>query len=348
MKISYRSRAPLRLGLAGGGTDVSPFSNEFGGYVLNATIDLFTHAILEPRNDGKIIFEATDRNEKKEVKSTSVLLVDSTLDLHTGVYNKIVKEFNNNTPLSFNLKTFSDAPPGSGLGTSSTLVVCIIKVFCEWLNLRLSEYDIAKAAYEIERIDLKMSGGKQDQYTAAFGGFNFMEFGPGEDRVVVNPLRIKKWFVNELEVSTVLFFTGLSRKSATIIEDQIKSFKDKTSATYSSSLELKSFALRMKECILKDDIEGYKEILNNSWKSKKALSKSITNPFLNSIYEEAMTSGAEAGKISGAGGGGFFVFFVRPENRIKLISGLKKLKGEVINFHFHELGAESWNICQTI
>lgn len=338
----YRARAPLRLGLAGGGTDVSPFSEERGGYVLNATVDLYAQAILEPRDDDRIIFVAADREECVEFDSQPVLSDVDPLRLHRGIYNRIVQQFNGGRPLAFKLTTFADAPAGSGLGTSSTMVVCIIQAFSEWLSLGLGEYEIAYLAFEIEREELKLAGGKQDQYAAAFGGFNFIEFGPGPDRVLVNPLRIKDWVRNELEASTVLFYTGQSRESAKIIEQQIASTKVKSSPSVAAMETLKQDAVTMKEAILRGDLPRYAEILHQSWIAKKQLAASISNPQLDAIYDNAIRAGALAGKISGAGGGGFFMFFVPPNNRMDLVRELHKHQGQVMNFHFTSIGVQSW------
>ena len=342
MNQIYRARAPLRLGLAGGGTDVSPFSEEQGGFVLNATVDLYAQAILEPCNDGRIVFAAEDREERIELEAKPALLEVDPLRLHRGIYNRIVRQFNGGQPMSFKLTTFADAPAGSGLGTSSTMVVCIIQAFSEWLSLGLGEYEIAHLAYEIERVDLKLAGGKQDQYAAAFGGFNFIEFGPGPDRVLVNPLRIKEWVRNELEASTVLFYTGQSRESAKIIEQQIESAKIKSSSSVAAMVSLKQDAVTMKEAILRGDLTRYADILRQSWISKKLLATSVSNPQLDAIYDDAINSGALAGKISGAGGGGFFMFFVPPNKRMTLVRRLQKHNGQVINFHFTSIGAQSW------
>ena len=194
-----RSKAPLRIGIAGGGTDVSPYSDDYGGCVLNVTIDLFTYCSIIPTNNNVIKSLATDRKEFFSAKSKTKLIIDENLPIHKGIYNRIVKNFNL-SPLSFEMITYSDfKPAGSGLGTSSTLVVCIIKAFVEWLNLSLGDYEIAQLAFQIERIDLNFSGGKQDQYAATFGGFNFMEFNK-DNHTIVNPLRVKTEIVNELEV----------------------------------------------------------------------------------------------------------------------------------------------------
>lgn len=338
----YRARAPLRLGLAGGGTDVSPFSEEQGGFVLNATVDLYAQAILEPRNDNRIIFAAEDREESIELEAVPTLPDVDALRLHRGIYNRIVRQFNGGQPLSFKLTTYADAPAGSGLGTSSTMVVCIIQAFSEWLSLGLGEYEIAHLAYEIEREELKLAGGKQDQYAAAFGGFNFIEFGPGPDRVLVNPLRIKEWVLNELEASTVLFYTGQSRESAKIIEQQIKNTRIKSSPSTTAMAALKQDAIAMKEAILRGDLMRYADILRKSWDTKKQLAATVSNPQLDSIYDDAINAGALAGKISGAGGGGFFMFFTPPNKRMALVRQLQKREGQVINFHFTAIGAQSW------
>jgi D-glycero-alpha-D-manno-heptose-7-phosphate kinase len=338
----YRARAPLRLGLAGGGTDVSPFSEQEGGFVLNATVDLYAQAILEPRDDGRILFTAEDREESVELEAVSVLPDMDPLRLHRGIYNRVVRQFNGGQPLSFKLTTFADAPAGSGLGTSSTMVVCIIQAFSEWLGLGLGDYELAHLAYEIEREELKLAGGKQDQYAAAFGGFNFIEFGPGNDRVLVNPLRIKEWVRNELEASTVLFYTGQSRESAKIIEQQIESTKSKSSPSVAAMMALKQDAISMKEAILRGDLRRYADILRQSWESKKRLASSVSNPQLDAIYEDALKAGALSGKISGAGGGGFFMFFIPPHKRMALVRQLQKHEGQVINFHFTAIGSQSW------
>jgi D-glycero-alpha-D-manno-heptose-7-phosphate kinase len=212
-----RSKAPLRLGLAEGGSDVSPYSDLYGGLILNVTINLYAYCTIEETDNNKIEIVATDLDKSLVYDSAKELPIDRNLDLHKGVYNRIVRNFQ--LPLlSFRMTTYSDAPAGSGLGFSSTMVVAILKAFAEWQSLPVGDYEIARLAYEIERKDLNLSGGKQDQYAAAFGGFNFMEF-LKDDHVIVNPLRVKRWIIDELESSMVLYYTGASRSSATIIDE---------------------------------------------------------------------------------------------------------------------------------
>ena len=338
-----RSKSPLRLGIAGGGTDVSPYSDTFGGFVLNATIDLYAYCTIEETSSGFIEFSAVDLNKVEKHLSIPKLNLDGNLDLHKGVYNSIVNKFNNNSPLSFKLTTYSDAPPGSGLGSSSSMVVAILKAFVEWLSLPLGEYDIAHLAYEIERIDIGLSGGKQDQYAAAFGGFNYMEFYKN-DKVIVNPLRIKNWIKDELEASMILYYTGASRSSATIINQQKKNTTNGNKKTIEALHSLKNDAVMMKEAVLKGDINRFSEILGQSWIDKKKIASKISNPMIDNIFNIALKNGVKSGKVSGAGGGGFIVFVVDPIKKLNVINSLKQLNGEVVNFHFTEGGCHGWKI----
>ncbi len=309
--------------------------------MLNATVDLYAQAILEPRTDGKVVFVAADRDERVELPATSVLADEEPLRLHRGIYSRFVRQYNGGRPLSLTLTTYADAPAGSGLGTSSTMVVCIAQAFAEWLRLGLGEYDIAQLAYEIERIELGMAGGKQDQYAAAFGGFNFIEFGPA-NRVLVNPLRVKDWVLNELEASTVLYYTGRSRESALIIQQQIDNTKSGNTVSIDAMLALKEDAMLMKEAILRGELGAYAEVLGRSWKSKKMTAHGISNPEIDMLYQRALDAGALAGKISGAGGGGFMMFYVPAARRMALLRELANHPGEVMNFHFTQNGVQSW------
>jgi D-glycero-alpha-D-manno-heptose-7-phosphate kinase len=336
-----RARAPLRLGLAGGGTDVSPFSDEHGGFVLNATIDLYAQAIIEPRDDGQVSFAAEDLEQSFIFSATQPCSDEEPLRLHRGIHRRIVRQFNQGQPLSLSLSTYADAPAGSGLGTSSTMVVCILQAYSEWLQLGLGEYEIARLAYEIERVDLALSGGKQDQYAAAFGGFNFIEFGAG-DRVLVNPLRVKDWVVNELEACTVLYYTGQSRESARIIQRQIDNTRAGITRSVEAMLALKQDAVAMKEAILRGDLARYADILGRSWTAKKQMADGISNPEIDRVYDAAIGAGALAGKISGAGGGGFMMFFAPPHRRMSVLRELTRFPGRVVNFHFTGVGAQSW------
>lgn len=335
-----RAKAPLRIGLAGGGTDVSPYCDIYGGSILNACINMYAYATIEPRNDGKIEFRCEDRREFATCDAVEHFEINGQFDLLKGVYNRLVKDYIKK-PLSFTLTTYVDAPAGSGLGSSSTLVVAIVKAFQEWQNLPLGEYDLAKLAWSIEREDLKMAGGRQDQYAAAFGGFNFMEFSKNE-KVLVNPLRIRKEYVNELEFNVLLYYTGTSRLSAKIIESQVENTKKKDEKAIDAMHKLKQQSLDMKEALLTGNLYKMGELLNTGWENKKKMSSAISNPVIDHIYETAVNAGATGGKISGAGGGGFFMFYCPGNTRYRVIDELSKLGGEFRRFRFTNLGAESW------
>jgi len=337
-----RSKAPLRLGLAGGGTDVAPFSDLYGGAILNATISMYAYATLIPRTDGKIVFHAYDKGVHLELDSADQLEIDGELDLHKGVYNRIVRDFPGR-PLSFELSTYVDAPPGSGLGTSSTLTVAILGAFAEWLKLPLGEYDIAHLAYDIERIDLKMAGGKQDQYAATFGGVNFMEFSK-DDKVIVNPLRISEKNLNELAYNLVLYYTETSRLSSAIIESQVKNVMAGNTKSIDAMLKLKEQAVMMKEVLLQGKLNEIGEILDFGWKFKKEMANGITNPMIDSLYDTAIMAGANGGKVSGAGGGGFMFFYCPNNNRNKVIEALNAFGGRIKRYEFVQKGLTTWTI----
>ncbi len=339
MKI-FRSKAPLRLGLAGGGSDVSPFSDYYGGAILNGTINMYAFATIKPRTDNKIILRSMDKNLVLEFASSEELPIDDDLILHRGIYNRIVRDFTHH-PLSFELITAVDAPPGSGLGTSSTLVVTILGAFAEWLKLPLGEYDMAHLAYKIERIDLNMSGGKQDQYAATFGGFNFMEFYK-DDKVIVNPLRIKSAYMSELSHNLILYYTGTSRLSSKIIEAQQESVSSKNEKSIEAMHKLKEQSVRMKEALLRGEIDKIGEILDFGWQFKKQMASGISNPMIDEIYQAAIDKGASGGKISGAGGGGFMIFYCPGDSKYNVMDALKEFGGQIKRYEFTSRGLKTW------
>ncbi len=336
----YRSKAPLRLGLAGGGTDVSPYSDEFGGAILNATISLYAYATIEPLSDNKIILKAADRNEEQHFDWNAELPIDGKLDLIKGVYNRIQKDYN--LPIkNFRITTYVDAPAGSGLGTSSTLVVAILGAFTEMLKLPLGDYDIAHYAYEIERKDLGLAGGKQDQYAATFGGVNYMEF-LNDDKVIVNPLRIRQEYLDELENNLVLYFTSTSRESATIIKEQQKNVLQKNEKSIEAMHHLKEQSKMMKEALLKGRLHEIGEILDYGFLQKRQMAANISNDQLDEIYHAAKKAGASGGKISGAGGGGFMFFYCPANTRYNVIDTLNKFGGEIKPYQFTKHGLRTW------
>ena len=337
-----RSKAPLRLGLAGGGTDVSPFSDIYGGCILNATISLYAYCDIVPRQDGKIIFITEDRGERFESVSKRELPMDGNLDLLKAIYNRVIKDFDLPAQ-SFELHTFVDAPAGSGLGTSSTLVVAVLGAFGQWLSLPLAEYDIASLAYSIEREDLCLAGGKQDQYAATFGGFNFMEF-YSDNKVIVNPLRIKDKIINELSRNIVLFYTSTSRDSAAIIERQQKNVISNNTKSIDAMQQLKKQAVLMKEALLKNDLDKIGDILNLGWEYKRQMASGISTNLFEDVYRAALEAGARGGKISGAGGGGYIFFYCPDCVRYKVIDVLNNFGGKVRRFEFTKEGLQTWQM----
>ncbi len=336
----YRSKAPLRIGLAGGGTDVSPYCDEFGGAILNAAITLYAYANIETIAEEKIIIEAKDRGETESFDWNTQLPINGHLDLLKGVYNRIQKDYGI-PKQGLKLSTFVDAPAGSGLGTSSTLVVAIIGAFVEMLKLPLGDYDIAHYAYEIERQDLKLAGGRQDQYAATFGGVNFMEF-YSDDKVIVNPLRIRQEYLHELENNLVLFFTATSRESATIIKEQQKNVSQKNSESLDAMHQLKEQSKMMKEALLKGKLNSIGEILDYGFEQKRKMAANISNSLIEDIYTAAKKAGATGGKISGAGGGGFMIFYCPQNTRYSVIEALEQFGGSVKKYRFSNEGLTSW------
>lgn len=338
-----RARAPLRLGLAGGGTDVSPYCDEYGGYVLNATIDRYAYAVIKLLDEPIKHFIATDQQSFVSAHIDDALTLDGNLNLHKAVYSYMINHYNNGVPIPLELSTLCDAPIGSGLGSSSTLVVAMIRAFAELLNIPMDDYTIAHLAFKIERIDCGLQGGRQDQYSSTFGGFNFMEFYEN-DRAIINSLRLKNWIINELEASLLLFYTGVSRESAKIIADQSDNIKLKLSTATDAMHQMKNEALLMKECLLKGDFNGIIDSMRQGWESKKQSAKTVSNPHIDNIYNAAIDAGALAGKISGAGGGGFMMFFVPTEKRMAVIRALGEFNGQISNCHFAKQGAQAWRV----
>ena len=339
--FNVRARAPLRLGLAGGGTDLSPYCDEHGGAILNATIDRFAYAHVFPNEDGKVVFRARDVGEEETVPPDSNLSVRQGLMLHRAVYARIMKDHCGGAGIPLTVSTTIDVPAGSGLGASSALVVALLEAFRSALQLPLGEYDVARLAFQIERIDLGLAGGRQDQYAAAFGGLNYMEFLP-EERVIVNPLRIRRDYLNEFESSLVISFTGQSRRSDTIIKEQVSGLAALNPETVVAMHALKRDATEMKVALLGGDIRRVAEILGHSWTAKKRTAAQVSNDKVEEMYEIAMRAGAWAGKISGAGGGGFLMLMTDPENRYRLISALNAAGGQASAAKLSFDGAEAW------
>lgn len=333
-----RARAPLRLGLAGGGTDLSPYCDLHGGAVLNVTIDRYAYASIAPSADGALHFHAPDLAVAERHDPSADR---AQLQLHRAVAERMARDFAAGTLPGVTVTSFVDAPPGSGLGSSSALVVALVEVFAALFAAPLGPYDIAHLAYEIERVDLGLAGGRQDQYAAAFGGVNFIEFLAG-DRVIVNPLRVAPAVLAELETALVICFTGISRRSETIIVEQQRRMGEASGTALDDLHLLKADALAMKDALLRGEIARMGAILERSWEAKKRTASGISTAPMEALRAAAMAAGALAGKVSGAGGGGFMMFLVPPEKRVAVIAALREAGAEASGVHFTGRGAEHW------
>jgi D-glycero-alpha-D-manno-heptose-7-phosphate kinase len=341
--FGVRARAPLRLGLAGGGTDLSPYCDHFGGAVLNVTIDRFAFAHIKPNPDGRVTFRARDLGADEHHDLAEPLALDRGLILHKGVYDHIVSTYLDGQAPALTVSTTIDAPAGSGLGSSSALVVALVEAFRVGLDLPLGPGDVARLAFDIERRKLGLAGGRQDQYAAAYGGVNFIEF-LADDKVLVSPLRVPRAYLNEFESSLVICFTGQSRRSETIIKEQIEGLVGLNAETLDSMHQLKADAALMRDALLRGDMRDMAAILMRSWSAKKRTARGVATDAVDRLFDLAIREGAWGGKVSGAGGGGFLMFFTDPENRYHLISALNAAGGQASSAKVTFDGAEAWSV----
>jgi D-glycero-alpha-D-manno-heptose-7-phosphate kinase len=332
---TVRARAPLRLSFCGGGTDVSPYPEEHGGVVLSATVNQYAYASVQPRRDSRLVINSLDYDVVAKYDHPRRLKFDGNLDLIKAVVKAMkVKR-------GANLWVHSDAPPGSGLGSSSTLVVALIGALGEWLGRPISVYDVAELAYRIERVDLGLAGGRQDQYAAAFGGFNFIEF--GRDSTLVTPLRVDNDVLAELEYRTLLCYMGQTRQSARIIERQTESYRAGREETVQALHALKRRTLDMKEALLLGRIDEVGQLLHEAWEDKKKLDPAISNTRVNKLYTLARREGAIGGKMPGAGGGGYFLLLCRFDRKHRVAAALERHGGQVVAFQFERRGLVTWS-----
>ncbi len=354
--LRVMAKAPLRLGLAGGGTDVDPYCSLFGGEVLSTTIARFVVvelSILDNTDHAhpQLTLEASDRSLfwSGSIDALHQPGIPGSLSLHAAVVRRVLGldasheliDRLRQKLIAIRLVTATDAPMGSGLGTSSTLVVAMLQAWQSALGLPWGEYEIARLAWEVERLDCGLQGGRQDQYAASFGGLIDMQF-MTNGAVIVNPLPVEDAMRHELESSLVLYFTGASRESATIIADQSdRVFKGQQDAIDATHL-LKDQARAMKAALLASDLQAVARALESGWKAKKRLSAAISNPEIDASYEAALEAGAYAGKVSGAGGGGFMIFLCNPIRRPQVMAALQAKGGQASTCAFYAKGAQAW------
>jgi D-glycero-alpha-D-manno-heptose-7-phosphate kinase len=336
--VKLRAKAPLRVSFSGGGTDVPPFPQEEGGIVLSATIDRYAYGSLAPRDDGRVTIDSVDFGMSLDFGVDEPVLFDGKLDLVKAA----IRRLGGGESGGYDLFLHSNAPPGSGLGSSSAMMVAMIGLLKERYNLPLTDYEVAGLAYDVERGDLGIKGGLQDQYAATFGGFNFIEF--EADRVVVNPLRIRDELVNELELNMLLCYTGTTRESHGIIDDQTKRFEGGDKQALEGLRMQKRLAVEMKSALLRGQLSLFGELLGHAWDEKKKMSPKITTSFIDEAYELARENGAIGGKVTGAGGGGYMLMYCDFQKKHKVAEALIKLGGAVTEFSFEHRGLMTWRV----
>jgi len=340
-----RSKAPLRVSFAGGGTDVSPYPEEKGGAVLNCTIDKFAYATLEviPDGLGQMSVESLDYNVVVNYHKPADLVYNGELDLVKAAL-KVLRPPNGGTASADTLRLFlhSDAPAGTGLGSSSTMCVALIGAFQHYLREPWTSYEVAELAYHIEREELGFKGGRQDMYAAAFGGFNFMEF--NGKRTIVNPLKIRPDVSNELAYRLLLCYTGTGHFSNDIIERQQRSYSEKSSGTVDALDATKELAIAMKNELLRGNIDEMGRLLDQGWQYKKRFTDGISNDRIDAFYAHAKDAGALGGKLVGAGGGGYLMLLCDFARRAKVAKSIQDLGGRVEDFALEPMGLQTWSV----
>lgn len=331
-----RAKAPLRISFAGGGTDVAPYPEERGGCVLSCTIDRYSYCTLVLRDDSTVNIESLDYDIFASYDLNEEFNYDGSLDLVKAALNVV------NVKQGMDIFVHSDVPPGAGLGASSSMTVALVGALAYWQRLHLSDYDIAELAYRIEREEAAIKGGKQDQYAATFGGFNFIQFFAAE--TVVNPLRIKQDTLNELQYRLMLCYTGKRKLSAGIIADQVKGYVQKREEVIRALDETKKLATDIKDALLTEKIDEIGALLHQGWLAKRNFSSKITNPHIDELYEIALKNGALGGKLLGAGGGGYFLLLCQFDKWHKVAQELERYGGKVTNFAFDAYGLQTWEV----
>ena len=334
------------MALAGGGTDLEPYWKEYGGVVLNATIDQYAYCKIEPyeccKRETHWVFKSIDLGieEVRDFYSSDFMnyaYSDSKLKLLINTYQYLTYKLKRE-PVK--ITTYVEAPPGSGLGSSSALVVALVAAITEYYGIPVGEYDIAEDAIEIERKICDLPGGKQDQFAAAFGGFNFMEF-LRDGRAIINPLRLNYKTQNMMELNTVLYYVGKPRKDSRVIENTSKGLET-SEVVLNATHKIREACIEYKRSLLMGDFKRISELMETYWRNKLETNPHVASPEILDAYEFALQNGATAAKISGAGGGGHMVLFTEFEKRHQLVSALEGKEGRVVPFKFVNHGVDVW------
>jgi len=329
-----KSRAPLRISFAGGGTDVSPFPERYGGMVVNATINKYVSSILKFRRDKKLSIEIV--NEGKIVyPDIKKIKYDGKFDVVKAVIKYLYRD-----KKGLDIFVYKDIGARSGLGGSAALFVSLIGLFNELLKKRLDNYEIAELAFKLERDELRNLGGRQDQYATAFGGINFIEF-KGKDFVRLSPLNLTKETLCGLEEGLILLNIGERKNSGRIIENQIKNIKS-SKKTVKAMQETKKITYQVKETLLSGELKEFGLLLDRAWELKKKFSKEISRPDIDALYNRLKKAGAIGGKISGAGGGGHMFVFSKSFRRHEVEKAALKWGAKLVPFKFENSGLVTW------
>jgi len=330
--VLTRSRAPVRISFAGGGSDLTYFFIDSPGAVLSTTLALYSHVTLIPRGDKKIRIHSEDLDTEEEFENLLELQQSGEKGLLSSVVSVVKPSY------GLDLYVRSDFPVGSGLGGSSAVATAVVAAFNEMRLDRWSNYDIAELAFQAERVCFGVAGGWQDQYASVFGGFNFIELGNGKN--FVHALRLEEATLNELEESLILCDSKIQHNSGSLHQKQRETFtQDEKSRAVEEMVQL---CRRMHKYLIRGDLMDFGRSLGEAWQIKRNLSPLISNARLNAIYDGAMEAGALGGKLMGAGGGGFFMFFVQPQYRKQVVQKLREMDCQLSSFRFDSHGVTSW------
>ncbi len=325
----------MRISFAGGGTDISPYPEREGGAVLSAAIRRYAYASAHIREDDQIVIRSLDLGLTSEGRIGEQSQLDKRLHLLSGPISSLASDGR-----GVELRVQSQAPPGSGLGASSTIVVAVVGALLAAYGRSGSAHEIARAAIEIERQDLGLTGGTQDHFAAAFGGVNFLEF--DADDVTVNQIRLPSATIAGLEHNLLLCHLGASRESATIIDDQTDRYENDAGNTAAALGRQKDLAVEMKNTLLAGRLDEFGRLLNEAWLAKQELSPLISTEAASAAHRTALEAGALGGKITGAGGGGYMLFYAPFDRRFEVAQALVEDGFSVLDIAFDDVGLESW------
>jgi len=326
----------MRISFAGGGTDVAPFPEREGGAVLSACITRYAFASALVREDDQVAVRSLDLGLEAEAKINRLSQLDRRLHLLRGAIRRLAVD-----GLGVDLRVQSQAPPGSGLGASSTIVVAVAGALADAYGLTMTRHRLAELAHRIEREDLGLTGGTQDHYAAVFGGFNYIEF--FADAVVVNPLRLPPATVATLEHNLILCHLGTARESSRIIADQRERYERGSEATVGALRRQKTLAAQLKRELLAGNLDDFGRLLDEAWRVKCELSPYISTPRAQDVYDAALRAGALGGKLTGAGGGGHMLIYAPFERRFESAEALRTIGVAVQDVAFDDLGLFAWS-----